>query len=379
MALRLASQRLIALVKGRCSMFRLFFLAAVGCAAASVTARATTPTTTSPTTGGSVLIDFEDLLLAPESYYNGRDGVGGFTSQGTRFRNTYDSTANDWLGWALSNGTDSHSPGFGNQYSAFPGGGVGGSGNFGVGFTHGVTLPGTNTDPDDTRITLPTGLEPVSMQVTNTTYAALSMLHGDVFAKRFGGPTGNDPDYFRLRVMGYDAADELKGSIEFYLADYRFADSQDDYLVSDWRAVDLSGLRGRGVRSLSFNLESSDTGFFGVNTPAYFALDDLLLSPPQSVDPLLPGDANGDGAVSRDDVLSLALSLGQSSAASWRSGDFDRDHAVTLADLAALQSHFGTGAPIVGAGPNAVPEPACLTLAIAGVLAAWMVHRRRGR
>jgi hypothetical protein len=360
-------------------MVRLFFYAALGCAAASVNGRASTPTTT-PTTGGSVLIDFEDLSLAPESYYNGLDGSGGFTSYGAHFRNAYNIAANDWLGWSLSNRTDSQTPGFGNQYSAFAGGGFGGDGNYGVGFTHGATLPGVNIDPDDTRIALPVGLEPFSMRVTNTTYAARSMLYGDVFAKRFGGPSGNDPDYFRLRVLGYDSAGELTGSVEFYLADYRFADNQEDYLVSDWREVDLSSLRGRGVRSLSFNLESSDTGFFGVNTPAYFALDDLLLSPPKSVDPPLPGDANVDGVVSRDDVLLLAAALGQTSATSWRTGDFDRDGAVTLADLAALQSHFGTSGPIVvGAGPHAVPEPTGWTLAIAGAMAAWVAHRRRRR
>jgi hypothetical protein len=263
-----------------------------------------------------------------------------------------------------------------NQYSAYAGGGYGGEGNYGVGFTHGVTLPGVNIDPDDTRITLPAGLEPVSMDVTNTTYAAQSMLHGDVFAKRFGGPTGSDPDYFRLRVLGYDAAGELAGSVEFYLADYRFADNQNDYLVSDWQLVDLASLRGRDVRSLSFNLESSDTGFFGVNTPAYFALDNLLLAPPETADPPVPGDANLDGLVSRDDVLVLASSLGRSSGVNWQTGDFDRDGLVTLADLATLQSHFGVAGPIT-VGVQAVPEPAGLAIVLAGALATWAAFRRR--
>ena len=64
-----------------------------------------------------------------------------------------------------------------------------------------------------------------SLMVTNTTYAALSMRDGDSFAKKFGGPSGNDPDYFRLTITGKDSGGSTIGSVEFYLADYRFADS----------------------------------------------------------------------------------------------------------------------------------------------------------
>ena len=359
-----------------------FLFAAISSALPLELARASAPTTTTPTTGGSVLVDFEDLPLAPESFYNGFDQAGGFTSAGAHFRNTYDSVGNSWLGWSLSNRADSQTSGFMNQYSAYAGGGYGGDGNYGVGFTHGVTLPGVNIDPDDTRITLPAGLEPASMQVTNTTYAARSMLQGDVFAKRFGGPTGNDPDYFRLRVLGHDAAGQLAGSVEFYLADYRFSDNQNDYVVSEWQPVDLAGLRGRDVRSLSFNLESSDTGFFGVNTPAYFALDNLLLAPPETTNPPILGDANLDGVVTRDDVLVLATSFGRSSDVSWQTGDFDDDGLATLADLAMIQSHLTTVGPIPTTGPQttgpqAVPEPASLAIALAGGLVAWVAIKRR--
>jgi hypothetical protein len=217
------------------------------------------------------------------------------------------------------------------------------------------------------------------MQVTNTTYAATSMLNGDGFAKQFGGPTGNDPDYFRLRVLGYDAGGNLAGSVEHYLADYRFADNGQDYVVSQWQEVDLANLRGLGVRSLSFNLESSDTGFFGVNTPAYFALDDLLLAPPSTTDPSIPGDATLDRVVSRDDVAALVSSLGQSPGAVWQSGDFNRDGAVSLADLAILQANFGAAGPITIGGPQAVPEPATVFAAAWCALLALGVARRNRR
>jgi hypothetical protein len=50
-----------------------------------------------------------------------------------------------------------------------------------------------------------------------------------------------------------------------------------DYIVSQWTTVDLLAL-GNASR-LTFNLDSSDNGPFGMNTPAYFALDNLSMTP----------------------------------------------------------------------------------------------------
>ena len=104
------------------------------------------------------------------------------------------------------------------------------------------------------------------------------MRDGDSFAKKFGGPTGNDPDYFRLTILGRDAANNSTGSVEFYLADYRFANNSLDYIVSQWTTVDLSSL-GATTTSLQFALDSTDNDpVFGMNTPAYFAIDDVAFT-----------------------------------------------------------------------------------------------------
>src|SRR5262249_30398212 len=153
-------------------------------------------------------------------------------------------------------------PGFTNQYAAYnvPGGGTGdGSANYGVAFAF---------SPGDATTALPAGHRPLSMRVTNTTYVALSMLQGDQFAKQFGGPTGNDPDFFLLTVTGRNAQGQSTGSVDFYLADYRFADNGLDYVIRTWTTIDLSAL-GADTRSLSFGLSSSDVGMFGMNTPAF--------------------------------------------------------------------------------------------------------------
>jgi hypothetical protein len=127
-------------------------------------------------------------------------------------------------------------------------------------------------------IYLPERTTAINAQVTNTTYAALTMQDGLVTSfgntEPFGGPSGTDPDFFKLSVFGVGSDGQALGTeVEFFLSDYR---SEDDYIIGDWQELDLTPLAG--ARSLHFNLSSSDVGDFGMNTPAYFALDDLTLA-----------------------------------------------------------------------------------------------------
>ena len=214
--------------------------------------------------------DFQDLTLAPNAFDNGSTGPGGpggFTSRGVFFANNYNTTFGSWSGFAYSNKTDTTTAGFGNQYSAIPGSGAGGSSIYGVSYT------GSN----DAIITLPAGRSVASASLTNTTYAYLSMRDGDGFAKKFGGASGTDPDFLKVTINGLDAANAVIGSIDFYLADFRSVVSAEDYILSSWTDVDLSSLSA--ARKLSFELSSSDNGTFGMNTPSYFAFDNLVTVP----------------------------------------------------------------------------------------------------
>ncbi|MFP8877643.1 MAG: DUF4465 domain-containing protein, partial [Myxococcota bacterium] len=226
----------------------------------------------SPGPASAGVIDFEvlgaALPAAGPGYYDGADGAGGFSTQGAHFANSY--SAGFWQAFAYSQHGDSVTPGFGNQWSAFPGSGANGSATFAVGF-QGYGAAGQPRIQFDAERMLQ------GAHVTNTTYAALSMRDGDPFAKAFGGVGGTDPDFLRLRILGYDSSGNPTGSVDFYLADFRFADSAQDYIVNDWRFVDLSSLGG--VQSLRFEVEGSDVGSFGLNTPGYFALDNLQLIP----------------------------------------------------------------------------------------------------
>src|SRR4051812_25092286 len=172
-----------------------------------------------------VVVDLEDVALPPAGYANSAP----FASRGAGFNNSYDPGFGTWGGFAASNRGDTATPGFGNQYSSFAGGGDA-SARFAVGFVDTFT-------PTTPTVTLPAGTRPLSARVTNTTYAALSMRDGDPFAKKFGGLSGNDPDWFLLTVTGRDAQNAVTGSLGFYLADYRFADNSLDYIVAPWTAV----------------------------------------------------------------------------------------------------------------------------------------------
>jgi hypothetical protein len=169
-----------------------------------------------------------------------------------------------WSGWTYSNQTDTTTPGFENQFSAYAGSGAGGSANYALAYMGSPMI----------RFEAPAEL--VSVDVSNTTYAALSMLQGDSFAKKFGGDSGNDADFLKLTFIGLNAANQETGRVDFYLADYRFADNSLDYVIDSWASVNLSSLGT--VAALKFELSSSDNGDFGMNTPAYFAIDNLAVT-----------------------------------------------------------------------------------------------------
>jgi uncharacterized protein DUF4465/type IX secretion system substrate protein len=220
--------------------------------------------------------DFENLNLPINSYWNGSDYSGThingtfystFTSGTAVFPNVYDTAwgaPGYWTqGFAYSNVTDSVTSGFGNLYASKAASGYNNSDNYIVAQNNAVIqLSGLAQNNTVT-----------GMFVTNNTYAANSMRDGDAFAKQFGGATGNDPDWFLLTIKGYTNGNITTDSVNFYLADYRFVDNNQDYIVKQWQWVDLTSLGN--VDSLTFLLSSSDTGQWGMNTPAFFCMDNF--------------------------------------------------------------------------------------------------------
>ncbi|HIP32723.1 MAG TPA: DUF4465 domain-containing protein [Crocinitomicaceae bacterium] len=217
------------------------------------------------------LIDFEsyNLPAAIDTFYNGADGSGDFTIAYATFSNVYDAQWGSWTGFSVSNMTDTLTPGWGNQYSCIVGEGAANSSNYGVFNSEG-------------EITVNANIRLQSFSIANTTYATISMQEGDSFAKKFGDSLGadglvdgtNGEDFLKVWIIAEDLANTNKDSIEYFLADYRFADSTQDYILKTWDNVDLTSFPF-DVQKITFRMESSDNSFGYMNTPAYFAIDNI--------------------------------------------------------------------------------------------------------
>ena len=212
-----------------------------------------------------------DDLVGPNEYYNGDDLSGGFYNGNFYLKNEYNESWENWAGFAVSATTDTKTAGWGNQYSAITGKGVAGSAGYAVGYT------GSGKSQILLKKSVVSGF-----YISNSTYAYLSMKNGDDYSKKFGGASGADPDWFKLTVEGYTDI-EYTGHIDFYLADFRSSNSSEDYIVNDWRWLDLSALGE--VSRLEFSLSSSDAGMWGMNTPAYFVMDNLNKQIPSAIQP----------------------------------------------------------------------------------------------
>jgi hypothetical protein len=224
---------------------------------------------------------FQNPALTSESAWYGQDqiidGDTIYTSEYFNFETNYNAGWGSFAGWAVSNITDNTTQGWANQYSAITGAGQGGSSQYGICFVSnwdGRRMFFNSTNHE----TIP------SLFITNTTYAYYAMLNGDDFAKPFGADTNaqgvidgtNGEDWFLLTIYGLNEDSLYTGdSVNFYLADFRFSDDAQDYIVDEWVEVDLSSLSY--VKGLDFVLSSTDTtGGFGMNNPAYFAMDNVI-------------------------------------------------------------------------------------------------------
>lgn len=213
------------------------------------------------TAQAATTITYEDAVLGAGGYLNNspfsRAGVthsNSFTDWGGGFTS--------WDGFAISNHTDTTTAGYANQYSAFPGGGAGGSAQYAVGYVDTFFAPG------GTRLTFATATNLIGLgaDFANTTYSALSMLQGDAFAKKFGGPTGTDEDWLLLTLTG-KLGGVVTGTTGLYLADYR---GTTDSILTQWTRVDFSPLGT--VDEIVFSMGSTVSG-----TPTYFAMDNLAV------------------------------------------------------------------------------------------------------
>lgn len=203
----------------------------------------------------------EDIGLIEEGFYNGDDGAGSFQSGGFTFQNNYNKDWESWSGFAATNITDNFTRGWANQYSAIAGAGAIETKSYAVSYVSGYS----EIEFSETTLS--------GFYITNATYAFWAMNEGDAFSKKFGGVNGADPDWFKVTIAGISVEGDTTGTTEYYLADFRPANSAEDFIVDNWRWIDVSSFGN--IAKLRFSLSSSDVGDWGMNTPAYFCIDQI--------------------------------------------------------------------------------------------------------
>jgi hypothetical protein len=220
--------------------------------------------TTSLVNAQTSIANFETFTLSPNSFYKDTNSVP-FQTANAIFRYSWDKPFSFWSGgFSYTNKQDSSNGNFSNLYNCRALKGYNNSNFYVTGQDHGII-----------KIKSPYN-KVEGFYITNTTYAYKSMKNGDSFAKKFGGPSGNDPDWFKITAKGYLNGSLKSDSSEFYLADYRSSINSNDYIVQGWQWFNTANL-GQ-VDSIQFFMYSSDVGSFGINTPLFFSIDDFTTS-----------------------------------------------------------------------------------------------------
>jgi hypothetical protein len=210
-----------------------------------------------------VVAGFEDITLAKaDTVWQGADapvlGWNNWTSGTYNFQTYYDNGygSDYYSAFTVSNQTANTFEGLQDAYHSASGGAYEGN-NFVV---WNMNYYGSDT------VTFEPQVVP-GFWINNTAYAVNSMVNGDSFAKAFG-----HNDWFKLTIDGYLNGMGIDTQVEVYLA-------KDGKYINQWTYVDLTQFGE--MDAITFTMSSSDTGDWGMNTPAYFAMDNFGAAMPE--------------------------------------------------------------------------------------------------
>lgn len=199
-------------------------------------------------------VGFETVNVGDLGYTN----ESSFAEESLVFENQYNAEWNAWKGFACSSLVDTVTSGYTNDLSVSAGKAYLGT-KFGVVYEDSAVCKFMNNAEYKIK----------GLYMTNTTYAYLDMKNGSTFSKQFGAG-----DWFKVIVKGFSASNVLIGTREVYLADFRDGKT---ILLNKWGYVSLEETIPAKVQRLEFYFDSSDKGDFGVNTPKYVCIDNVLV------------------------------------------------------------------------------------------------------
>lgn len=223
--------------------------------------------------GKQYVATFDDLYLAPESYWRGYVddpdyASGNFYSGSFGFNNNYISEWNSWNGFAYSDMTStSFSSYFTDQYNCAVGHGAADSANFGVVF---VSNWQGATEMTLSNTTIGESVE--GMWVTNSAWVVDAILNGDGMEGKFG-----KGDWLKLKLTGVKADGSETETLESYLADYQSADEAERWYLDTWQWIDLKPLGD--VVKIRYDIDSTKKNKNGITTPTYVCIDNVGTGP----------------------------------------------------------------------------------------------------
>ena len=92
------------------------------------------------------------------------------------------------------------------------------------------------------------------------------------------GGVGGKGDWMKVMFYGVTEKGAVTAPVEYYLADYRSETESEWKMTTDWTMVNLESLNAAGrLKSIYIQMASSDSGQFGMNTPAVFSMDRLQI------------------------------------------------------------------------------------------------------
>lgn len=206
---------------------------------------------------------------------------GAIDCQGVSFSHkaTVSQWGTFWEGFCPSRSADTEDYSSGNwidhMWGTMAAGGVGGKGTpFLVAYWN--TMEGG--EPGDAaslqiKCTGDLTFEAKSVYVNNSTYAYYVMKNGSPFSKKFG-----KGDWMKVMFYGVTEKGAVTAPVEYYLADYRSETESEWEMTTGWTMVNLESLNAAGrLKSIYIQMASSDSGQFGMNTPAVFSMDRLQI------------------------------------------------------------------------------------------------------
>lgn len=117
-----------------------------------------------------------------------------------------------------------------------------------------------------------------NIQICPTSYLYGVITKGNAFGNNPGMTLEEADGWFKILAYGYDASGNATNGgrpVEKYICDYRYTTNPKIEIASTWQTWDLSPL-GK-VNKVKFSFEGSDSGVYGLNTPAYMCVDNITL------------------------------------------------------------------------------------------------------